>query len=194
MFDDSYDEAIEYLKKELSSQYFVENQDSEPLYFHGWAHVKDLESITACKEFPQDSLYKHKGISVDLYRTKRMQLKNLESFLNKENSEYIQRRKSKGLIEPEEYEQRINHLKENIHKENPYKDSEEWVYNLVPLYRCHYMLEKAIFPLKKYCFNGEYFYGPQDSEAILSSIYGNYLQMPPEEKRRCHYSSVEFID
>ena len=41
LFDDTYDDAIEILRSELPKNMFLEDSKSEPLYFHGWAHVKD---------------------------------------------------------------------------------------------------------------------------------------------------------
>ena len=41
LFDDSYDVAIEILRSELPRDMFLEDDKSEPLYFHSWAHVKD---------------------------------------------------------------------------------------------------------------------------------------------------------
>ncbi len=194
LFDDTYDQAINWLRRELSGQYFVEDQISEQLYFHGWAHVKDMKSITECEEFPQDSLYEHKGISVDLYRTKSMKLKELEPYLNEENRLYIERRKKNGLITKDEYDIRMKRLQDNINNEKKYANEEIKVYNLVPLYKCHYMKASDIFPLKYYNFNNQSFLGPQRAKEILTDIYGDYMQLPPPEKRRCHYSFVDFLD
>ena len=74
LFDESYDKAIEILRDNLPKDMFLEDEKSEPLFFHAWAHVKDVYSIAECQEYPQDSLYQHKGISVDIYRTKKMPL------------------------------------------------------------------------------------------------------------------------
>ena len=193
LFDDTYDLAIEYLRKELLDNYFVEDESVEPLYFHGWAHVKDLYSVTECKEFPQDSLYSHKGISVDLYRTKLMPLNELDYFLNNENRAYIDRRKNKKLITAQDYNSRMMKLNEDIRNEGKYNGINDLVYNLLPTNNCHYMHEENVFPLKKYNFNNEEFLGPNNADIILKDIYGDYLKLPPEEKRRGHYSSVMFL-
>lgn len=195
LFDDKYDEAMKVLRDNLPEDMFLENEDSEELYFHGWAHVKDIRSEAFCELFPQDSLYSHKGISVDLYRTKRMHLSELDDFLNKENREYIRRRKEKNLISDDEYEKRMLKLKENEDKAGKQVVTEDCdVYNLVPLYRCHYMKAEDVLPLKRYTFNDTTFYGPNNADNILSGIYGDYMKLPPEEKRTCHYSKVIFKD
>lgn len=193
LFDESYDTAMEYLRTELPNNMFLEDEKSEPLYFHSWAHVKDVNSIANCKEFPQDSLYAHKGISVDLYRTKKMKLSELESFLNDENEAYINRRLKNKLITTNEYNERIKKLNERrtFIKENP-ETRDNIVYNLVPVYKCHSINEGDIFPLKKYSFENNVFLGPNNAEKILTMIYGDYMKLPPLEKRVCHYSIVEF--
>ena len=50
-----------------------------------------------------------------------------------------------------------------------------------------------LFPLKKYTFEDTVFYGPQNAEALLSRCYGDFMQLPPVEKRHPHYSNVEFL-
>lgn len=194
LFDDSYDIAIKYLRLELPSDLFVEDENTEPLYFHGWAHVKDLHSIAECDEFPQDNLYSHKGISVDLYRTKQMKKKEVEEYLNNQNELYINRRRNKGLMSNQEYELRCEKLRERRKVEHQYVDGEQIVYNLISFYNCYYMKANDIFPLKPYSFNNEIFSGPANAHNILTDIYGDYMVLPPEVKRKSHYSSVKFID
>ena len=50
-----------------------------------------------------------------------------------------------------------------------------------------------LFPLKKYEFEGEYFYGPNNYDVFLTRCYGKYMELPPEEKRHPHYSQVIFL-
>lgn len=194
LFEDTYQTAIAVLRKELPNNMFVEDEISEPLYFHSWAHIKDLNSETSCELFPQDSLYAHKGISVDLYKTRRMKILEVEPFLKEENKKYIIRRKKKGLISEEEYITRLQKLAEN--KNTPHKcaDENEDVFSLIPVYKCHYIRASSVFPLRKYTIRNQEFYGPNDADCILTSIYGDYMKLPPKEKRTCHYSSVKFLE
>lgn len=52
---------------------------------------------------------------------------------------------------------------------------------------------KELFPLRKYQFEGYEFYGPNDAAPFLTRCYGHYMELPPEEKRSSHYSSVVFV-
>ena len=77
LFDDTYDMAIEVLRAELPEGLFVEDAKSEPKYFHGWAHVKDMNSYTECELFPQDGCYAHKGlVSICIELKKFLRLRN----------------------------------------------------------------------------------------------------------------------
>lgn len=194
LFDDSYDKAIEYLRKELPKNLFLEDEKSEPLYFHGWAHVKDLDTIAKCSAYEHDGVYAHHGISVDLYRTKEMPIAELESFLADENNQYIDRRLSKGLISEEEYCTRKERIENDRIKilQSEFEDANERVFPLVPIYKCHCMKRKYVYPLRRYRFEDTEFWGPNDADGILTDIYGNYMTLPPLEKRKAHYSEVIF--
>ncbi len=193
IFDEQYDYAIERLREELPSDLFVEDAQSEPLYFHDWAHIKDNNTIATSTAFPQDNLYAHKGLSIDLYRAYKVKKSQLYSFLNGKNKEYIERRKATGTIGDDEYNQRISSLEENLKKDNPYPDSDEMVFAFICFYKRKYMNMGDIFPRKKYMIRGHEFWGPADADAILSSIYGNYTELPPEDKRHSHYSQVDYL-
>jgi lipopolysaccharide cholinephosphotransferase len=56
---------------------------------------------------------------------------------------------------------------------------EENVYDII------HSLE-SIYPLKKIKFEDGYFWGTNDPHKYLTDLYGNYMQMPPENKRRTH--------
>ena len=48
----------------------------------------------------------------------------------------------------------------------------------------HYFLINSVFgEPKEYEFEGRNYFGPQDADTYLTSIYGNYLRLPPEEQR-----------
>lgn len=54
--------------------------------------------------------------------------------------------------------------------------------------------EKDIFPLKEVTFEGMTFSGPNDPDTFLRGIYGNYMWVPPKQKRMTHASLIEFLD
>lgn len=99
VFDDCYDRAIALLRENLSSDLFVEDEVSEPLFFHAWARVKDLRTVTSYAYYPQDAVYAHKGLSLDLYRAKFTRYKDINKFKADEYQKYIDRRRDKKLTQ-----------------------------------------------------------------------------------------------
>lgn len=196
LFDETYDEAMKALFKELPADMFLENWETEPKYFHDWAHVKDLYSITDCELFPQDGLYKHKGISIDLYRTKRIFEKEETVFRLSMHEKYLERRYNVGLLEKDIYEKRISEIRKKLVEEknelSNQRDLGREIYAFYLIYNDRLFLDE-LFPLKKYPFSHTEFYGPRKAEALLSRCYGDFMQLPPVEKRHPHYSNVEFL-
>lgn len=192
LFDDSYDDGMSVLRSDLPSDMFLEDSQSEPLYFHSWAHVKDLFSKTECDLFPHDGKYVHQGLSVDLYRIKKMPLSEVDTYRIEENLAYLKRRMEKGLIDHEDFQQKYGLLLEKKEQLVPIADNQMVFATVLPI------LEKieydAILPLKRYSFEGYDFYGPNNADSFLSQRYGSYMQLPPLEDRKPHYSSVQFLN
>ncbi len=191
LFDDTYEYAIEILRKELPDNLFLEDEKSEPLYFHGWAHVKDLNSEVYYEQFPQDNTYSHHGLSVDLFRCKKMKMSELCQYRKIQAEEYLQRKVLHRLISNEEYVKKLESLttKIELEEKDTISSNTEILAMAVPE---RYMEYKDVFPLKKYNFENEFFYGPNNADAILAHFYGDYMSLPKEENRIPHYSKVIF--
>lgn len=192
LFSDSYDIAIKALRKELPSNYFVEDEKSEPLYFHSWAHVKDLDTYAHCAQFPQDNIYKHKCLSVDLYILKEMNYSELSRFRLNENLLYQKRKLNAKLISKDEYKtiekKALKALNSNdVEKENYSKKIFGMVLNE------QYIDYNDVFPFKKYLFDGHIFNGPSNYDNILTHFYGNYMELPNMEERIGHYDIVQLL-
>lgn len=194
LFEDennSYEDAVKILQKELPEDMFLEYFDTEPKYFHAWAHVKDLNSEVSCDAYPQDNSYSHHGLSIDLYRTCKIKEKDLKKFREKENREYLDRRKELNLISEDEYNKRLE-KGVNINSKEFDINSGTDIYEAFDILRK--MSINEIFPLKKYQIEDFEFWGPNNYDAILKRRYGDYMKLPPEEQRKSHYSSVLFFD
>lgn len=194
---DSYDEAVEYLRAELPCDIFIEDAKSEPLYFHGWAHAKDLGTEALCTLFPQDNLYKHHGICVDLYRAFCITSNFDQINRLRAHADYLRRKLAKNIISKEEFEEKIRSIEtkltaEEIRVSSIDLSNDEDIVGFISVFDDS-MPAKDIFPLKKYDFEDTYFWGPQNADKLLTRCYGNYMALPPEEKRLPHYSSVRFI-
>ena len=195
LFDDSYDKAIAAIKQELPKRFFVEDKETEPLYFHGWAHVKDLNSHTVCDLFPQDNLYHCHGLCIDLYKATKIPREQLELFQLKERKAYLTRKLSSGFISQEDYSQKIAALDPQIAslEKNEVRNPTDLIYGFMSLPGDSIDIND-VFPLKRYQFEDTLFWGPNEPRGLLTRCYGNYMELPPEDKRHPHYSKVVFLD
>lgn len=54
-------------------------------------------------------------------------------------------------------------------------------------YGCKEVFKKTdLYPLSEIMFCGKKFYAPKDPNLYLTQIYGDYMQLPPEDKRETH--------
>ena len=193
LFDDSYDYAISVLRNNLQDSFFLEDSKSEPLYFHGWAHVKDLNSEAICHQFPQDNIYSHHGLSIDLYKATLIPREQLSLYQLTEKLKYCSRKFQHNLIDGAEFHRIKEQLSAQIEREELKGISypNDMIYGFMSL-DGDYLEVKEIFPIKKYEFEGFSFNGPAQYHYFLTRCYGNYMELPPVEKRVPHYSKVLF--
>lgn len=194
LFDNSYDKAMEVLSNELPNNLFLENEKSEPLFFHGWAHVKDLCSEAFCEQFPQDNLYSHHGLSVDLYKATLIPREELPLFQLLEKKRYYARKRQIGLISSNDYETIVTDLNHRIASANHISVTRpnDTVYGFMSLDGDYIEVDET-FPLRLYPFEDTYFWGPYKYHSFLKRCYGDYMSLPPIDKRIPHYSSVLFL-
>lgn len=53
---------------------------------------------------------------------------------------------------------------------------------------------KDVFPLSSIQFEGHHFFSPAAPDGYLTSLFGDYMQIPPEDKRDVHAVKIEFMD
>ncbi len=191
LFEEDYERASEYLRAELPERMFLEDSQSEPRYFHAWSHVKDLNSDCRNDMYQSDDAYVHRGLHVDLYRFEKINSSEVINYLRKENVEYLNRKKKYGLITDEEYEKRRG----NTFEDYPIGDlsGEREVYIFDGPYKQRVMETCYVFPLKDYTLRGNKFKGPSNADAVLKSIYGDYMKLPKFEDRKPKSKQVDFI-
>lgn len=200
LFDETYEKALECIRKDIPSDMFVEYYDTEPLFFHGWAHIKDLNSEWIWEgERNQDAAYAHQGVSIDLYRTRRIPENHEKLYRATQCVAYLERRKKANLISDEEYVNRMTLEKKIIEEEKnaiakvKHPEIIPDIYAFEIFYDDRLYVDE-VFPLKKYLFEGEYFYGPNKPEALLARCYGDFMTPPPVEKRHPRNLSIKVYE
>ena len=59
-----------------------------------------------------------------------------------------------------------------------------------PCYSINFFPRNWFEPLAKYDFGSGQFYGITQYDSYLKMLYNNYMELPPEEKRRTHLLDV----
>ena len=73
-------------------------------------------------------------------------------------------------------------------------DSQEYSACIAGAYRTKEIMEKRIY--SDYCqlqFQGEQFMAPEHYDEFLTAIYGNYMELPPEDKRVTHHTYKAYL-
>lgn len=193
LFDDEYDRALEILRKELPSDLLVHDQKNDPIYWPYWSRVRDLNSETYSKLWPNDNKYKYRGINFDLYRLEKIKRKDKEKHLLHHQITYNKRIYKSGLTNLKIYVlQNLKLYPKYIISclKSRFSNESSNIYSFIVVFQ--EIDEKVIFPLKKYKFEDMEFWGPNDADKLLKIGYGDYMKIPPYEKRLPHYSWVKF--
>lgn len=76
------------------------------------------------------------------------------------------------------------------------KDFDESIYvgNMHGAWREREIMERSVFGQPRlYDFEGCQFYGPENADLYLTTVYGNYMTLPPKEKQVTHHDFL-FLD
>ena len=200
IFDERYDDAIKFMKKELPSDMMIEDKETEPMFFHGWARLKDKKTIVNYALSNDNCLYKNKGLGVDLFRPKRMKSYEEVKYRTEEYISYLKRKIDLGIRTEQELCGKLTELYDILKKEEMKIRNMSYIeifqaqdiYTFSSIVPSRYDLHD-LFPLKKYKFEDTYFYGPNNPDAFLKCHYGNYMELPPLNKRYVHSKDVSFL-
>ncbi|MDR1883660.1 MAG: LicD family protein [Prevotella sp.] len=64
----------------------------------------------------------------------------------------------------------------------------------IPTLNKYQLRAEDFFPTKPVLFENHEFMAPANPDAYLKLLYGDYMQIPPKEKRRVHASTIKFFD
>ena len=197
LFDDTYEEAMQALEAELPAHLIVHSKKNDPKYFPAWNRVKDIRTYAEDSGLynPDNRILKFPCLSVDLYRIKRIPKSRVEFYKISEALKYFERKHEFGIISSPMYNQEVKLLqqkKSNLEAQ-PFEGYDDDVYMFMVMLK-RPLSTKDIFPLMRYTFEGHGFYGPQSSDALLSSLYGeDYKRIPEFEQRNTRFSRVSFF-
>lgn len=194
LFDESYNEAISILEKEIPDHLIVHGEKNDSNYFLAWNSIKNKNiEVEANDIYNKDNkLLSYRCLGVDLYRLKKVNSNELAKYKKDEAIKFFKRKLNSGIINEEIYESNLKELesKYNLENKNIIKNNIE-LYTFVVKMNSP-ILPTSIFPLQKYKFENLELYGPNKPIEVLSSSFDNLTKLPSFEERKTHLKKVSF--
>ena len=196
LFDDEYEQALVALRRELPEGLIVHDRQTDPIFWPSWSRVRDIHSSAKATLWPDDNAYRYTGVNLDLYRVKRMKKSQVDLYRAKEHLEFVVRKHTSGVMADEVYNKKFDAFAAEYARLLPTREngvaSEDPIGFTSGLPDFIFLEEQTILPLRKYDFCGRKFWGPKDADALLRHMFGDYMTLPPYEKRLSHYDEIVF--
>lgn len=181
---EDYEKFLYYAREELPESIFLQTKKTDPCSPVHYAKLRDRNStyIDAWEE--GKNICYHQGIFIDIFPVnyigyaKKEKYKQLLNFAKIFSNRYVKIDKIANLF--------IKHLNRLHTQQNDYivsgGESMHYVTNVK---------KGVVLPLQYLPFCGKPFPVPRDYHTYLVSIFGeNYMELPPEEKRKVHSISI----
>lgn len=196
VYEDDFERFQEVCKEQLPENLFLQNHETDPDAHmgHGLIKIRDKQSLYI-HSFDNFRKEYNKGVFIDVFMAKTYPKMNPNLmqylFLKVSRSygffKYYPELTFKNIIGYFVYPLIYIFFKTIIgfltlwHRESYYV-------GVTPECLAYGYLSKKeeIFPLREIEFEGHKFKAPNNPDAYLTNEYGNYMQIPPPEKRRTH--------
>lgn len=191
VLEEDYDKMKRCLIEALPENMYVQCDETEPHYYHGWVKVRDVNSVV----YPNESMYNENGVWVDIYKLKKAYRKDVDWLILQEHIDYLKRRWLKGCISREEQEKRMldnnlaSRLQEAKFDASHCKSSDE-VYVIWSASKI--LVEKEwCMPLSEIMFQNMKVTTFNNPQMYLERHYGvHYMNLPPDDRRRVGINNV----
>jgi lipopolysaccharide cholinephosphotransferase len=202
MLRDDYEKFLSVAMKELSEEFFLQTFDTDPNYklYHIPLKVRHNKSVFI--EEDEDNRKYHQGIYIDIFPIDRVPDSKSKFFIQSKLSKLLVIMKMKmstrdfpslnffvrtffqvlGLGISYKF---IKKILFSTHKWNKESKSNLY-YHGVELLWSNVFKAEHLFPLKKIKFEDSEFWAPNKPEEILTIMYGDFMKLPPEDKRMYH--------
>jgi len=195
LLDDTYEQAINALKRDLPAHLIVHDEGSDPNYFHAWARVKDLRTKIGIgdKYHEHNKLLKYNCLGIDLYKFTRIKANKFLEYKRTEAIKFFQKKLRLGILSPDEARLEIQSIEKSYLDKNKLNLKDNWSWAFMLKLDCP-IPEEDFLPLKKYEFEGNHFLGPKNPNSFLKSAYGSIVGLPDYQERKPRMKWVNFFE
>ena len=209
MFREDYNKFIEILSKNHDDKYFVQNFNTEPNYLRYITKIR--LNGTQFIEGDVEGLKINHGIFIDVFPLDKIDLTREEKIENRVRFANMVMRLKRIKAGKTKGKTRIRTLRNQLVKallklapDKLINSTIDFIYGYENKKRLKYVTNfgsqygwrKQTFPIDVYGegtyleFEGHQFMAPAKWEVILKSLYGDYMKLPPEEKRNSGHDVV----
>lgn len=183
-----------YLQEELPKDLVYQDSSTDNNYFIAFPKVRDKNSIFAD---PYSTRFKERGIYIDLIIWEEVvpfKLKNAIDFvhirclrgMHHYSDRFIERFLGYVCYLPSRLIVELCRLWTKCFPTGEFGHTYGWIsYSHVP--------KQYILPTKEIDFEQKTFLGPQNPDKFLKCLFGDYMLIPPEDKRYTHLAEVTFL-
>lgn len=202
-WDDDVDVVVErkylnklskYLTGHPHPQYVLQNKKTDSGYMGGWMVLRDIKS-----EYIQESdihnMRKYRGFQVDIFPCDNGNLECLKVISMKLYSRFVYEKLGKQNKTASLYWNILFRLVFPIFRMfNVFGDRTVESYSYGVGFIESRVPCKFTKPYKPIVFEGITFMGPADPDGFCKSVYGNYMDLPPESERDHHQAKYIIYD
>lgn len=195
-----YDRLIQIMKKSSHKKYVLESPGENKDFIYSFSKIYDTETTLVAKS----RYYVCRGIYLDIFPLDGMgntqeeaqrhsrKITNLDNYICTKICAFDSKRKFYknaaivlGRAIPEFiFGWRWARKKAEAFCREKSFDACKYVSNVYSTYREKEIMDRDVYGEPTlYEFEGLMVYGPQNADKYLSALYGDYMQLPPEEKR-----------
>ena len=208
MLRSDYDLFLNVASKELDEKYKIQHWSNDKKYYLNFIKVR--KKNTLLEEKKMQNVDTQKEIFIDIFPLDNIASNSLEYYKKRSRLFNVLRPiilcKTK-IISKEELPSKLfyylfslipNHLLLKIQDKVMRKDNKKDTKYLVSFPGSYYEKEiiskEVLFPLKKVEFEGKKYNCPNDVDSYLKDVYGDYMTLPPKDKRVAHLPQKILFD
>lgn len=200
MMREDYNKFIEIAKKEMSENYVIQDNVSEPTYNNFHIKIRKLNTV-----YPQsyNAKYKYRGIQLDIFpfdyapddsaktKKKYTMLQRYRSLCDMASRKVLSHNPIKRLVQlvikivpTSVYRKRFERLCQK-HNSAPTDYVTSHTYRMQRT-KVRIFKTEDMIPTKRIAFEDREYSVMNNTDAYLKIMYGDYMKLPPEDKRVCH--------
>lgn len=208
MTRENYNKFLKVAPKSIKEGFFVQTVDSDKEYKLYHIPLKVRKNGTLLEEFGEENEKYHRGIYIDIFPFDKIPQSRFKYFIQKKFLGSLVKGKFKNLGDNSSLKWKLRNIIYYILKPLSYgsldgmihktlkwnENSKANCYNYGPeLLWDKEFKEQDFFPLRKIIFEGKEFWAPNNADAVLTKVYGDYMTLPPKEDRLWHAKGI-YID